>query len=370
MSPPPRNSKNEPYPKLWRIRRRGNGSYIITYRAPKSARHLWDNKSEPTLGKGETLGQAEKAAYIEWAKRIQSDVTPMTMSQLFDKYAAEVVPKKSEATQISNTASIQRLRAVHGDMPVTAYETFMAYQYKEQCAKDISKKTANLDLEVLSHVFTKAFEWGVPIIEHPLKQKVSKFSLPPRDRYIEDWELNEFLSIANPMLKAYVPVKLATGKDQSMVLGIKLSDITEDGLKFGKRNKIKSSANAKASFMPFYDKDGTSTGLKELLDDVMEWRAEHLKISSIWLFCTSQGQPYVKEDGKTSGFKSIWQRAMKKALDKTKLEIKFTEHDLCSKTASDVETVEEAARLRGHTNTKTTQQNYRVKPEIVLPFKR
>lgn len=366
-----RRNENSPYPKNWRIRKRGkDGQYIITYRAPKSVRHLWDNKVEPLLGKGKTKSEAEKNAYLEWAKRIQSDVTPYTMSQLFDKYTAEVIPTKGDATQKSNIASIKRLRAVHGDLPVSAYETHMAYQYKESCAAQISKKTANLDLEVLSHCFTKAFEWGVPITEHPMKGKVTKFSLPPRDRYVTDEELKALLSVANPMLKAYIPLKYATGKDKSMLLRIKMTDISDDGLSFPKREKIKKSANAKASFMPFFDSEGNSTGLKELIDDVKAWRKEHLKISSMWLFCTSQGQPYIKEDGKTSGFNSIWQRAMKKALEETSLEEKFTEHDLCSKTASDVKTVEEAARLRGHTNTRTTQQTYRVKPEIVLPLRK
>lgn len=366
-----RNFENNPYPKNWRIRKRGkDGLYVITYRAPKSARHLWDNKAEPILGKGKSKGEAEKQAYIEWAKRIQSDVTPYTMAQLFDKYSAEVIPKKSAKTQSSNRSSIERLRAVHGDLPVEAYETYMAFQYKEQCGAEKSKKIANLDLEVLSHCFSKAFEWGVPIKEHPTKGKVTKFSIPPRDRYVEDWELQALLSIANPMLKAYIPLKYAIGKDKSMILRIKLSDITEDGLNFPKRGKIKSSANAKASFMPFFDKEGNSTGLKEIIEDVKAWRKDHLKISSVWLFCTSQGQPYIKENGITSGFDSIWQRAMKKALDKTDLTEKFTEHDLCSKTASDVETVEEAAKLRGHTNTKTTQQNYRVKPDVVMPLKK
>jgi len=365
-----RNSENNPYPKNWRIRKRGNnGDYVISYRAPKSARHLWGGKAEPELGRGKTKGEAEKKAFAEWSKRISIDTTPMTMADLFDKYSAEVIPNKAHKTQLSNNASIKRLRAVHGDMPVLVYETYMAYQYKEQCAKDYSKKIANLDLQVLSHCFTKAFEWGVPITEHPIKQKVTKFTIPPRDRYVEDWELEAFLSICNPMLKVYVPLKYATGKDKSMILRIKMSDITETGLSFPKRGKIKTSANAKASFMPFYDKQGDSTGLKEIIDGVIAWRKKHLKISSIWLICTSVGQPYIKETGATSGFDSIWKRAMTKALDNTRLELRFTEHDLCSKSASDVETVEQAAKLRGHTNTKTTQQNYRVKPEIVMPIK-
>ena len=363
-----RKQTNTPYPKYWRLRQRGQ-SFYITYRVPSTVLALWGNKKEVLLGKGKTKAAAEKAAYELWARKIQAGTTPFTMGDLFDKYLAEVVPDKAKKTQDSNKRSIKRLRATCADIPVTAYETYMAFQYKEACGKSISEKIANLDLEVLSHCFSKAFEWGVPIQEHPMKGKVTKFSRPPRDRYVEDWELAEFMKVANPMLQVYIPLKIATGKDQSMLLDIKLADIKEDGLHFPKRKKIQASANAKASVMPFYDAEGNSTGLKELIDNIMAWRAKHLKIGSLHLFATRQGKPYY--DGENnSAFKSMWQRAMKKALEDTELEEKFTEHDLCSKTASDVETVEEAARLRGHTNTKTTQQTYRVKPEVVMPFKK
>lgn len=361
-----RSTSNRRYPKYWRLRQRGN-VYYITYRVPAVIRALWGNKREVLLGKGTTQGEAEKNAYELWARKIHSGVTPFTMGDLFDKYLAEVVPGKSEKSQTSNKDSIKRLRSTCADIPVTAYETYMAFQYKEACGKSKSEKIANLDLEVLSHCFSKAFEWGVPLQFHPMKGKVTKFPRLPRDRYVEDWELAEFMSVANPMLQVYIPLKLATGKDQSIILDIKLADIKEDGLAFPKRKKIKASANAKASFMPFFDKFGETTELKELIDAVMAWRAKHLKIGSLHLFATSQGKPYY-DSLNNSAFKSMWQRAMKKALDQTKLEEKFTEHDLCSKTASDVETLEQAAKLRGHTNTKTTQQVYRVKPEIVLPF--
>jgi hypothetical protein len=36
-------------------------------------------------------------------------------------------------------------------------------------------------------------------------------------------------------------------------------------------------------------------------------------VGSIWLFCTRKGQPYIKWDGQTSGFDSIWQRRITKA---------------------------------------------------------
>lgn len=363
-----RNQSNLKYPRNWRVRERGEMFYI-SFRVPKEARPLWNNKAEVLLGKGKTEQEAATLAYRRWSTAMHSDTTPETLGDLLDRYLNEVVPTKARKTQVSNEASLKRLRAALAEIPVPEFKTFMAYQYRDAVGKQISQKTANLDIEVLSHCFTKAFEWGAPITEHPIKQKVTKFKLLARQRYVEDWELDALVSVANPFLKAYLPLKLATGKDQSMILAIKLSDIREDGLHFPKREKTKGYAGVKASIMPFEDKAGNSTGLREILDDVMAWRSKALKIGSIYLFATRDGNPYY-DGNNNSAFKSVWQRAMKKALTKTDLEEKFTEHDLCSKTASDVETIEEAAQLRGHTNTKTTRENYRVKPEIVLPFRK
>ena len=364
-----RNRNNTAYPKNWRLRKRGErGDWVISYRAPKNARHLWDGKAEPELGRGSTIAAAEKMAYQEWQRRIVISDTPMTMGKLIDRYTAETIPNKAPETQISNTRSIKRLRSViDQQMPISAFKTHMAYQYRDSCARLESDKKANLDLEVLSHLFTKAFEWGCDITEHPIKGKVGKITIPPRTRYVEDWECECFLSVAGAMLTAYVPLKLATGKDQSMMLSIKLSDIKEDGLHFPKRRKIKSNAKAKSSVLPF-EHEGQSTGLKELVDDVLAWRKEHLKVGSIYLFATSQGQPYIKEDGRIPGFRAIWQRTMTKALEKTDLQKRFTEHDLCAKTASDVEELTHAAQLRGHLNTSTTEKVYRRKPNRVIPL--
>jgi integrase len=364
-----RKAANKAYPKYWRLRRRHN-KFIVSFRVPTSIRHLWENKAEVTLGLGDTQAEAERQAFYTWAKKIHADTTPMSMADLFDKYSAEVIPEKSPKTQSSNRDSIKRLRAVCGEIPVLAYKTHMAYQYRDAVAKTKSEKIANLDLQVLSHCFTKAFEWGVDLVEHPIKGKVTKFTLQARDRYVTDEELEWFLSVANPFLNAYIPLKIATGKDQSMILAIKLTDIKEDSLFFPKRFKTEGkSKNVKASSMPFMH-NGQSTGLKEILDGILLWRKSVKKAwNSEYLFVARTGLPYF--DGKNnSAFKSIWQRAMTKALKDTALTEKFTEHDLCSKTASDVETVEEAARLRGHTNLRTTTQNYRVKPETVIPHKK
>jgi len=53
-------------------------------------------------------------------------------------------------------------------------------------------------------------------------------------------------------------------------------------------------------------------------------------IRGLHLFCTRTGQPY-----STSGFDSIWQRAMAGSLASGVLKERFTEHDIRGKTATD-----------------------------------
>jgi len=76
-------------------------------------------------------------------------------------------------------------------------------------------------------------------------------------------------------------------------------------------------------------------------------------IASMFLFATRDGQPYIKPDGTTSGFDSIWQRYMRKALKDEAISECFTEHDLRTKRAIEM-SLEAAQRLLRHTNPGTT----------------
>lgn len=84
------------------------------------------------------------------------------------------------------------------------------------------------------------------------------------------------------------------------------------------------------------------------------------------LFHTNNGQPYIKEDGTANGFDSIWRRFINKALEKTKLQERFTEHDLRAKVASDTE-AEHARQLLGHSCLDITERIYRRKAEKIKP---
>lgn len=91
---------------------------------------------------------------------------------------------------------------------------------------------------------------------------------------------------------------------------------------------------------------------------------------SPWLFCNKRGECYFDEAKETaSGWDSMWQRFMERILAETKVEHRFTEHDLRAKCASDAQTLEHARSLLAHADGKLTDRVYRRKPEKVKPLR-
>ncbi len=356
MSPQNKNIENKGLPKRWRFRKG-----FFWYRVPPGQEHRWDGKKEFPLGK------TEAAAYREFAQRIQVTANITTMDNLCDRYELEVLPTKAPATQKSNRYSLKRIRTAFGRNPIGAIRPCHIYSYRDTVGNKESRKKANLDLEVLSHMFTKSIEWGCRD-DHPMTdKKVVKFSLQGRDRYVEDWELDEFRKTAGVFLNAYCNLKGLLGLDKADMLSLKRTDIGSDRLCVDKRRKTRNTKkNPRKRYYPYFDESGNSTGVKEAIDTILTLKRP---VGSIWLFCTRKGQPYIKEDGTTSGFDSIWQRRMQKALEETNLVERFTEHDLRAKAGSDLDTDEEAQRLLDHSNPEMTRRSYRRKGVKIIPGK-
>lgn len=344
MAPKPRRQENRGLPARWRFK---HGAYY--YRVPESLSELWDGKKEFRLGK--TLNEA----YRTWAERLELYSDAKTMAELLDRYAWEVIPTKAPKTQESNNISIRKLKPVFGHMPIDSVKPKHVYQFKDKRGRD-GKTAANRDIEVLSHAFTKAIEWGLTE-NHPIKGKVQKFSTLPRRRYVEDWEIEEALKVASLFIRNYIRLKLLIGLRRGDMLSIKLSDLKDDGIHVTPRKTAHSTG--KRMIIEWSD------SLRLAIDEIKKVRK---KINSIWLFHTNKGQPYIKENGTANGFDSIWRRFMNKALKETKLIERFTEHDLRAKVASDTES-EHARQLLGHATQEITDRIYKRKGNIVKPLK-
>jgi integrase len=362
--PRKRSKENQGLPLRWRLT---HGAYY--YQVPPGLEHLWDNK------KTFRLGTKLHEAYQVWSTRLGHITEAKTINQLLDRYALEVIPKKAAASQISNQNQIQMLRKVFGSQPLLPFPPKLVYQYVDKRSvkktdPDTGKVTggriaAHREIELLSHAYTKAVEWGY-IDRHPFKSEIRLTGEAPRDRYVEDWEIIEVLSLepfrasgSVLMIQAYLRIKLLTGMAQGDLLRLTEDNLKEDGI-HNQRHKTKSSTGKRTIY----------EWSKELRNAVAEAKKTKTHKTSPYLFCNREGACYINEaTGKAPGWKSMWQRFMQRVIEETKVTEHFTEHDLRAKVASDAQSLEHARSLLSHADSRTTDKIYRRKAERVSPLR-
>lgn len=339
MTPRKRSDANKKLPALWRFK---HGAYF--FRVPPEARHHWDNKTEFRLGR--TLAEA----HAEYARRVGYEGKVQLMEDLCDRYTLEVIPKKAPATQRSNQYSIQRIRKAFAGNRVSAIQPVHLYAYQDHVIKTESVKKAALDHEVMSHMFTMAIRWGV-IRSHPMVNKgVVKPSTGKGRKVVPaQQELLALIAALPRKLQLYVGLKIWTGRRKGELLRLTRSDVTEEGLRFAD-NK-----NPDNAFTLAWEPE-TRRLIREL-------QQVNQGIGSTYLFHTRDGQPYIKPDGTTSGFDSIWQRYRNKAFDAGVISVRFTEHDLRKVRASEL-SADQAQQLLQHTNPAMTAR-YRPGRKVV-----
>lgn len=349
MSPLKRLPENRPLPARW-VKKHGAFYYLV----PPGLESGWDGK------KWFRLGTSLAEAHAAFAARIKEKMVAKTIGQLLDRYAVEVVPGKAAKTASENLRQIAQLRASMGSNPIEDIEPQHVYKYIESRK---AKTAAKREVEVLSHAFTKAVEWGL-LKKHPFKGEVRiENASGPRTRYVEDWELLAVLNMAahrkkgsTRMVQAYLRLKMLTGLRQRDLLRMTMSDIREDGI-----HVTPSKTRLTTGKRLIYE---WTDMLRSAVDDAISVRPA----LSPFLFCELDGTGFVHEEtGKAPNWNNIWQRFMARALEKGPLKERFTEHDLRAKVGSDAESLERAAQLLAHSDPRMTQRVYRRKPERIKP---
>lgn len=349
--PRKRNPENAGLPARWRLL---HGAYY--FQVPPGQEVNWDGKKQFRLG------SSLPEAYKEWAMRLEANQDVRTIADLLQRYSIEVVPEKKASTRAHNAVAIKRLTLICGMLPISQITPQKVYQYID--ARE-SKTAARREIEILSHAYTKAVEWGY-LDRHPFKGEIRLKGEKSRTRYIEDWEVVEFLSIDSKRkvgsvlaVQAYIRLKLLTGMRRGDMLRLTMSDLRDDGIHVTP-GKTEESTGKTLIYM-------WSDELRKAVDTAKAARPVQL---SPFLFCNRSGEGYFDEDtGRAGGWDSMWRGFVARVLEETDVKKHFTEHDLRAKCASDAATLEHAQQLLAHADKRTTERIYRRKAEQVQPLR-
>ena len=345
-----RNPDNEGLPKRWRWKK---GAY--RYLVPKGQEDFWDGKTEFKLGV--TLSDA----YQVFGARIES--TPddiQTFAHLFDHYAVKVTPTKAPRTQIDEQRMLGKLRQMIGRNKVEPWKPKHSYKLRnkiKETAKKSGEKFANRHMALLKHVFTKAVEWGV-IDDHPMKagnfkmytEEKSKLRTPSIEEILDSIDP---YNCPNPMLRAFVLLKLITGLRMTDILGITMSDITSEYLTVV-QSKTRNTTGKTLKFK-------MTDLLKQVIDEAKAYPANVL---SPYLFKTDKGSSYLKEDNTCHGFQTIWQYWQNNYFPPDK---QYSVRSL-RKANLNVGDLKAASIRGGHASLATTIKHYIDNVSIVVPI--
>lgn len=279
------------------------------------------------------------------------------LASVIDRYRAEILPSLKPQTQSSYSPALDRIRFGLGHNKVVTAKPQVIYKYMDQVRKARTMNIANQDLKVLNQVLDCAVRWGV-IERNVIKGEVKYFGKrdglkKERDRYVEDWELAAWLSVAKPQQVAFAAIVVLIGTRKADTLRIMEGHISKDEL------YVKDSKTGKDD--PFEMTDA----LREAINQA---RASKPK-PSLYLFPNHNGGCYVGANGRCESFDREWRKSMKKAIEETDLELAFTRHDLRAKAGSDAENEARAQELLRHSDPAMTRRHYRRKKRLIRPAK-
>jgi integrase len=291
------------------------------------------------------LGRSYPDALRKLAVLIGDAGSLNTMNGVFDRYALEVIPTKAPRTQLDYRKQLPLLRAVFGEVPPREISATHVFEYRNTRGQQ-SVVQANREKSLLSSVMTKAVEWGA-VSQNPCKQ-VPRLAEKKRERYITDTEFSSVHALATPMIQIAMDLALLTGLRQGDLLGLEKRHVTEEGIdivtaKTNKRLIIEWSAELRAVIDRAF---GISPRVRQ------------------FVICNLQGKRYTSD-----GFRTMWDRLIRKAAETKMIASRFTFHDIRAKSLSDDSAA--AATIRsGHSDPKVTNSIYRRKPTRARPLDR
>lgn len=354
----PKTTGNQLPPRMIaRKRKRAGGKTYTLY--------MYNGRDEKGNRKEISLGTDLNEAKRKWA---ELDCSPVPvdaklMGPLFDRYIRDILPKKAPSTQRENMLCFTQLRPVFDQAPIDAITPAAIASYRDARSAPVR---ANREIALLSHVFNMAREWGVTNRENPCKG-VRKNKETPRDFYAEEdvWQAVYFagaLDLRDAMDLAYL-----TGQRPADVLLMGENRIRNDEL-YVKQGKTSQVLRIRLTARDPINGEGKRNQLGVLIDRLLSkpHRPKHGA-----LLCNESGIP-LSAKMLRDRFEDAREKAALTAEEAEDRELatrikKFQFRDIRSKAASEIESLDDASKLLGHTDSAITKRVYRRAGELVKP---
>jgi integrase len=296
-------------------------------------------------GKWNNLGRSYSDALRNLAVLVGDARSLNTMNGVFDRYALDVIPTKAPRTQLDYRKQLPLLRAVFGEVPPHEITATHVFEYRNTRGKQ-SVVQANREKSLLSAIFTNAIEWGV-VTQNPCKQ-VPRLHEQKRERYVAEAEFQNVRDLATPMMQIAMDLALLTGLRQGDLLRLEKRHLTNEGI------DIVTAKTKKRLIIEW------SADLRAVIDRAFEISPRVRQ----FVICNLQGKPYTSD-----GFRTMWDRLMRKSFDTKVIAERFTFHDIRAKSLSD-DSASAATIRSGHSDPKVTNTIYRRKPTRARPLDR
>ncbi|MHC5134504.1 tyrosine-type recombinase/integrase [Pseudomonas glycinis] len=307
------------------------------------------------------LGGDLDEAKIEWA-RLDRKATPKPthlMGRIFDDYEKKVIPTLKPGTQSDYLKGLKQLRNAFESAPIDAITPQVIAQYRDART---AKVRANREIALLSTMFTFAREWGLTDKANPCSG-LRRNKETPRDFYAGDIIWNAVYEQAGQDLKDAMDLAYLTGQRPADVLKASTTDLNHGFLMVGQGK------TEKRLRIRLYDGDN-ETDLCVFINGLLDRRAQAGTKSSILI--TNQAGLRMSYNMLRNRWDEARDNAATKAAASGDSELatsirKFQFRDIRPKAASDIENIDHASRLLGHSTQDMTKKVYRRVGEQVSP---
>lgn len=295
------------------------------------------------------LGRDLVEATKKWAE-FENKTIPTksyTLGNLFDLYIENGMKGLKKRTIDDYHSYMRQLRKVFEDAPLEQVTTKDIADYRDIRSKTATTR-ANRELAMLSIVYNYAIDKGYCTFNPAEKVKKNKES--KREYYATDEVFYCVLKHADSMIKDAMLVAYLTGQRPADIRQIRLNDITETHLFVG-QNKTNKKLRIKLT-----NEDGRTT-LGKLIDNILANKKDNSP------FLLSVNGRVLAYEGFRRRFEKSKKIAIKHALDNNDQYLasqikQFVFKDIRPKTASDMNNLNSASNLLGHTKEETTRLIY------------